>query len=114
MKDGLECMLAILPWLFNGSRKGCRPYLLRSGFARSGDIMIRNERTRGTRLYCRWCAVDVTNTSTQDVVVGRPNLNWSMSHRDDPLPAETLTTAGNQWVVCIGGLLGGDLDVLAR
>ena len=32
-------------------------YLLRSDFARSGDMMIENEGTGGTRLYCRWCAV---------------------------------------------------------
>ena len=63
--------------------EGCRPYLLKSDFARSGDMMIGmgvsvflrssqhkvdvsvgfiptisvTERTGGTRIYCRWCAV---------------------------------------------------------
>ena len=50
-------MVAILPWFFNGSSKGCRPYLFTSDFARGGDIMIGNEGTGGTRLYCHWCAV---------------------------------------------------------
>ena len=47
-------MVAILPLFFS---KGCRPYLLTSDFARGGDMMIGNEGTEGTRLYCRWCGV---------------------------------------------------------
>ena len=36
--------MAVLPWVFNGSSKSCRPYLLTSDFARGGDMMIGNER----------------------------------------------------------------------
>ena len=65
-------MVAVIPWVFIGSSKYCRPHLLISNFARGGDMMIENEGTGGTRLYCRWCAVGlwdaVTNTPTQGVV----------------------------------------------
>jgi len=50
-------VVIVLPWFFNGSSEGCRSYLLTSNFARGEDMMIGNEGTEGTRLYCRWCAV---------------------------------------------------------
>ncbi len=60
LKNGLECMVAVLPWFLIGSSEGCRPYLFTSDFARGGG----NEGTGGTRL-------GVTNTLTEGVVVGR-------------------------------------------
>jgi len=50
LKNGLECMVAVLPWFFNGSSKGCRPYFFTSDFARGGDMMIGNKGTGSTSL----------------------------------------------------------------
>ncbi len=38
-------MVAVLPWFFNRSSKGCRLYLLTSDFARGRDMMIGNKGT---------------------------------------------------------------------
>lgn len=49
--------MTILSWFFNEFSKDCRSYFFTFDFARDENIMIGNERTRVTRLYCRWCAV---------------------------------------------------------
>jgi len=54
-------VIAILPWFFNESSNDCRSRLLTSNFARNENIIIRNKKTRDTRLYCRWCAIEWCN-----------------------------------------------------
>ena len=41
---------AVLPWFSNGASERCRPYLLKTNFARGGDIMIGSQGMGGTRL----------------------------------------------------------------
>ena len=53
----MHMWVGVLPWFFNESSKGRRPYLSTSDFARGGDMMIGSKGTGGTRLYCRWCDV---------------------------------------------------------
>lgn len=52
LKNSLESIAAVLSWIL-GSSKSCRPNLLTPGFSRVRTMMIGNERTGGTGLYCR-------------------------------------------------------------
>jgi len=60
LKNGLECIVAVLPWFLIGSSEGYRLYLFATNFTRGGG----NEGTGGIRL-------SVTNTLIEAVVVGR-------------------------------------------